>query len=76
MWKEIITDMYVELNDRLGSVWGLTMDSHTYITDDVVRVTYSDGSKVYINYGDKDVTVENVKIPSEDYILTKGANNQ
>ena len=76
MWKDIITEMYNEMNQRLGSVWGLTMDSHTYLTEDVVKVTYSDGSSVYINYGNAETTAEGVTIPAEDYTLKKGANVQ
>ncbi len=34
------------------------MDKHERLSDSVVRVTYSDGSTVTVNYGDETVTVE------------------
>lgn len=71
--KDTVIEIYREMNERLSGVWNLTLDKHEYLSDKLVRVTYSDGSAVYINYGADAVEINGVNIPSMDYVLVKGA---
>ncbi len=71
--KETVLSVYREMNERLNSVWGLTIDRHEILSDTLVKLTYSDGSAVYINYGDHEATVDGNIIPPTDYLLVKGA---
>lgn len=72
LWKDTVTNIWKEMNERLGGVWNLTMDSHEYINSTLVKVGYSDGSAVYINYADHSQTVSNIEIKPLDYVLVKG----
>lgn len=72
IWKQRLIDTYNEINEKLSSVWFLTMDNHEYISDDFVRVTYQDGSAVYINYSDKSQQYKNITVNAMDYVLVKG----
>lgn len=72
-WKSTIKDMWSDMNNRLGSVWNLTMIKHEYLNDKLVCVTYSDNSKVYINYTDEEVSATGIKVPAMDFVLVKGS---
>ena len=71
--KDTVIEIYREMNERLSGVWNLTLDKHEYLSDKLVRVTYSDGSAVYINYGADAAEINGVNIPAMDYVLVKGA---
>ena len=45
------------------------MERHEKLADGLFRVTYSNGAKVYVNYGDAPVTVEGVTVPSMDFVV-------
>ena len=46
------------------------MVAHERLTDDVVRVEYSDGTLIYINYADAPYTTDTgVTIPAKDYVI-------
>jgi len=48
------------------------MEEHKEIARDVFRITYSDGSKIYVNYNNECVTADGVLINGTDYLLVKG----
>lgn len=41
---------------------------HKYLTDDLVRVTYEDNTRIYVNYG-KEAEIDNIKIPETDFVI-------
>ena len=45
------------------------MDGHDALAPDVFRTRYSDGSRVYVNYGSAPVTVDGVTVPAQDWLL-------
>lgn len=47
------------------------MIDHTYLTPDLVRVTYENGERVYVNYSENDITVENVTVKGTGYTVNK-----
>lgn len=53
-----------ELNEKLS---GATIEKHEILGDGVTRVTYSNGVKVYINYGSKETEVDGLTIGSMSY---------
>ena len=67
--KEDIITTYNELNDSIGKLSDDYMVQHERVTDDVVIVTYSSGTKVYINYAEEAYTVGDVTIPALDYVV-------
>ena len=46
--------------------------SHEKLTAHVAVTGYEDGSKVYVNYGSEDYTVDGVNIPARDYAVKRG----
>ena len=71
-WKDTVIEIWSEMNERLGDIWNLTIDTHEYINNTLVKVGYSDGSLVYINYADYAQTVSDVEVKPLDYVLVKG----
>ena len=45
------------------------MVEHRDVAPGVVRVTYGDGSRVYVNHTDALVEVDGVRVPAMDYLL-------
>lgn len=72
VWKDKAIGVWSEMKERLGDVWSLTMDAHDHLSDTLVRVTYSDGSRVYINYSGEQVVGDGVTVPAMDYVLVRG----
>ena len=53
------------------------MDRHEKVRDGVFRVTYSNGAKMLVNYGDAPTEVDGVAVPAMDYTVVrpKGGKN-
>ena len=68
-WEDTILEVFREFNDRLGGIWHQTMIRHEKIMKDVFKVTYEDGSQIYVNYRDEAVQVDGRKIPKLDYLV-------
>ncbi len=53
------------------------MDRHERVRDGVFRVTYSNGAKMLVNYGDAPTEVDGVAVPAMDYAVVrpKGGKN-
>ena len=68
-WKEAMTAVYQEFNQRLSGVWNQTIERHDRLSADVVRLTYGDGSRTYINYGDSAAQADGQTIPAMDYVV-------
>lgn len=57
---------------RRNSLQFAFMDRHEKLADGVFCVTYSNGTKMCVNYNDAQVVVDGVSIPSMDYVLYSG----
>lgn len=71
-WKDRVENVYNEMNDNLGDEYGHRIVEHQYLTDELVRIVYDNGTKVYINYGTKALSRDGVKVPANDYVVVKG----
>lgn len=71
-WEQTAVDVYTELKQNLGAVYGQQMVDHKFITDDLVRIEYANGIAVYINYGNEDARADGVKVPARDYVVVGG----
>ncbi len=68
--KDSILETYQEFSGKLASLTTKYMVAHERLTDDVVRVEYSDGTLLYINYADAPYTTDTgVTIPAKDYVI-------
>lgn len=74
-WQDTIIKTYKKLCSDLSELQGLTIDKHEQLSDDLVKVTYSDETEVYINYGEAPVEINGLEIPECDY-LVKGKTAQ
>lgn len=65
-YDAIFSDLYEKIN-------GSSITKHDRIGN-LVRVTYSNGLKVYVNYSDEAISLDGVEIPSTDFkvVMTNG----
>ncbi len=66
-WKSDAVDMYNAVNSALKDVSGETIVNHEILQEGVRRVTYSNGTQIYVNYTDSDVTVDGVTVSARNY---------
>ena len=57
------------VNEALSPVSDAYMTEHLAITADLVRVTYSNGVVIYVNYGDQPAEADGYTIEAESYYL-------
>ncbi len=55
-WKESIINEYKKLNEALGSLQNVTIQNHEILENRIVRVTYENGTQVYLNYNNFETT--------------------
>ena len=68
-WTDDIAAVSKEFNSDLAFTAKNTMVGHDLLASGVVRVTYSNGSNIYINYNKQQVTVDDVTIDPIDYVI-------
>ena len=56
---------------RRGDLQFAFMDRHDKLADGVSRITYSNGAKMYVNYGGESKSVDGVTIPPMDYVVKR-----
>ncbi len=69
--KDYIKDCVDESKAYLASVAGETISNHEYITNDVTKTVFSNGVTVYVNYGDKAYSIEEVGNVKANSFLVK-----
>lgn len=78
-WYDTMVDVYKEFSENVGYLWSEKIVDHKQIQDGVKRVEYSDGSVIYINYNEAEVTFadpesgEEVTIGAQTYEVRRGA---
>lgn len=68
-WSETITEFYGEISQALNCVEGSEIVSHTGIAAGVVKVEYSNGVGIYVNYSSKDYSVDGITVGSMNWCL-------
>ncbi len=71
-WINEAAENYKKVSSELSNVADKAIDSHCYLTDDVVCTTYADGTNVYVNYGYEDYQSLDVTVSARDYLVIKG----
>lgn len=74
VWVDRIRKCIDEFNTKLSFMSTSTISEHKAFNNDTVKVVYSGGHTVYINYSRKPVTVEGVSLEAESYTVTEGGN--
>ncbi len=68
-----MTEINAKLQSLHESIGGSRMVKHEQIEADVVKVSYENGTQVYINYRKADVVADGMTIPAMDYLVKGGA---
>lgn len=71
-WVDLAVDQYKEIQGFLKSVSDQSIVNHQRISDDLVKVTWSNDVVVYVNYGDAQVECDGVTIGAQNFVV-KGA---
>jgi hypothetical protein len=64
VWKDTIIKEYKKLNEVLAPVQDQIITNHEILQERVVRVSYENGTEVYLNYNNFAVTVNGLEIPA------------
>lgn len=70
-WADRIAETYTEYKAFADKVEDSNIALHEILAEDLVKVTYENGVTVYINYGDKAVSVEGREIAARSYLLAE-----
>ncbi len=71
-WKGTIDTVYGKVNGALKQVEGATISEHKSVAPGIVRVTYDNGVKIYVNYNSDASTVDGVNVPGLDFAVERG----
>ena len=71
-WIERAADFYARYNELMGPLLNAFMVDHHRIDEHVVRVSYSNGATVYVNYGEVAADVDGLRIDAMDYLVHPG----
>ncbi len=68
-WLDKAVSLTEQFNEKLAFTANCTIIEHTVLSDKVVCVRYENGSRVYVNHNEKEVTVDNVPVAAEGYTV-------
>lgn len=63
-----IISAYTQVAEALDSLEGERITAHSNVKDGVYCTTYSDSTRIYVNYGDTAVTVSGVTVPEKGFV--------
>ncbi|MCQ2770985.1 MAG: DUF5696 domain-containing protein, partial [Clostridia bacterium] len=70
-WSDFMHTQYVQVNEALEDVQNATVKSHEFINNDVVKIVYSNGTTIYVNYGSNDAAIASITVPATGYYVIK-----
>ncbi|MGP3786770.1 DUF5696 domain-containing protein [Paenibacillus sp. 1A_MP2] len=68
-WVDDAAALYKEANEVLGNLRNQLITEHERVQEGVVRVTYSGGASILINYTDDPVTMDGITVGGADYAV-------
>lgn len=68
-WMDDAVALYKEANEVLKGLGNQQISEHERIQDGVVRVTYSGGGSILVNYTNEPVTVGGITVGGADYVV-------
>lgn len=71
MWKDSIISEYTSMNEVLKEVYGQSIIAREVLEDGVVKVTYSNGMDIIINYMDVAYETSAIEVEANSYLLIK-----
>ena len=70
-WKKQLIESYSQVNAAIGDLSRDTIESHEQIAPDFVKVTYSSGAVIYVNYSDSEKTDGGNKVAAKSFLRVK-----
>lgn len=70
-WKGTMESVYKTVNGALSQVTGQSIVSHQVIESGVVKISYSGGTAIYVNYNSAPVLTDGIEIPAVGYFVQK-----
>ena len=70
-WRDRLIEEYTRYNTELGHTFNQKIVGHEFVGKKCTCTTYEDGTKVYVNYDYTDCVVDNVTIPSKEYVVVR-----
>ena len=70
-WAENITAAYRTIDSPLASLHGRRIVEHKALAEGLIRVTYDNGTRVYVNYMDKLMTDGDVMVGAWSYAIVE-----
>ena len=71
-WDEEVLEMANRFQNDMAGLNQQRIVDHEQRTEDITITTYEDGTKVYVNYGDKSRGVDGVHVPARNYVVKGG----
>lgn len=71
-WKKTILEVYNTVNSALSAVEGSEIDDYTVLKSGVVKVNYSNGVSIYVNYTGVDYVSGDVTVNAGSYSVERG----
>ncbi len=68
-WIDDIAEIYADFNENLKDLQTVFIDSHEEVEDNVYKVTYENGTIIYVNYNDEDVSVDGLTVEAMSYTI-------
>jgi len=65
---ELINSMLEESKEYLNAVKSAKIVGHEYVTATLTKTVFDNGVSVYVNYSENEATVENVKVPANNFV--------
>ncbi|MBE5779317.1 MAG: hypothetical protein E7331_08315 [Clostridiales bacterium] len=72
-WGEDAVSLSTRYQSDMAGLNQLKIVDHEQRDQDVAITTYEDGTKVYVNYGEKSRSVDGVLIPAREYVVKGGS---
>ena len=69
LWKQDAAEMMSRQKEVFDKTANAAIKEHTFINAQLVRATYDNGVRVYVNYGQEDQEVEGTTVPAMDFVL-------
>lgn len=71
-WKDSIASRYMQVDEALQKVMGSQITDRTMLTKNVVRIDYSNGISIYVNYGTNTWEGEGISVDAESFLVKEG----
>lgn len=73
LWKDKAISYYKEQSKVNNSVYDQTIIGHECVAKDVFKTVYANNTAVYVNYNAEDITIGDITVKAEDYLVVKEA---